>query len=257
MGRFTTPTECHCRSRRCGLTRQQWPPRRQPIASVRRQMPSSSRCASRCATWGRACWCSAPRRPSARSLPRRSPRQAQCRWRSRWGRISSSGSSRRSRSRQIAIWSKPSAAAQALHVPSTQRHHPLALPPAHSSRPVWPRARHRHGRHTHATAHATTVLTHGAVRAGFHHAGLSDGEKGVIEWAFEQGALKLLTATTSLGAGVNLPVLRVVLRSHHMGSGRIGPVSYRQMAGRAGRAGFETKGARQLHRPRPPLGSPV
>ncbi|CAN0290772.1 unnamed protein product, partial [Ectocarpus sp. 12 AP-2014] len=65
------------------------------------------------------------------------------------------------------------------------------------------------------------TIPHGVA---FHHAGLADTERSAIEKAFRSGTLDVLAATSTLGAGVNLPAGRVIL-------------SYRQMAGRAGRKG--------------------
>ena len=70
-------------------------------------------------------------------------------------------------------------------------------------------------------------------RVGFHHAGLTDAERGVVEAAFSCGQLRVLAATSSLGAGVNLPVARVVFKGLAIGKQRMSPTQYRQMAGRA------------------------
>ena len=73
-------------------------------------------------------------------------------------------------------------------------------------------------------------------RAGvaFHHAHLSSREKGLVEDAFRRGTVHTLTCTTTLAAGVNLPARRVVILGGNHGHSAS---TYRQMAGRAGRAG--------------------
>jgi DNA polymerase theta len=76
----------------------------------------------------------------------------------------------------------------------------------------------------------------------FHHAGLTDEEKQGIEDGFRSKTLSVLVATTTLGAGINLPVARVIFRSVKAGGRPMDIASYRQMAGRAGRAGHMTYG---------------
>lgn len=76
----------------------------------------------------------------------------------------------------------------------------------------------------------------------FHHAGLTDEEKQGVEDGFRSRTLAVLVATTTLGAGINLPVARVIFRSVKAGPKPMEIASYRQMAGRAGRAGHMTYG---------------
>ncbi|CAM9666820.1 unnamed protein product [Scytosiphon promiscuus] len=81
---------------------------------------------------------------------------------------------------------------------------------------------------------ASETIPHGVA---FHHAGLADTERSAIEKAFRSGTLSVLAATSTLGAGVNLPAGRVILRNINAVGGGLSATSYRQMAGRAGRKG--------------------
>jgi len=77
----------------------------------------------------------------------------------------------------------------------------------------------------------------------FHHAGLTDHEKNALEEAFRRGVLSVIVATSTLGTGINLPAARVIFRTLRPGGNRVFDISsYRQMAGRAGRAGQQKYG---------------
>lgn len=86
------------------------------------------------------------------------------------------------------------------------------------------------------------------IRAGvaYHHAGLSAGDKSKVERLFREGQIKVLCATSTLAAGVNLPAHLVIIKS----TLQYGPKGYQeyneldifQMMGRAGRPQYDTFG---------------
>ena len=85
---------------------------------------------------------------------------------------------------------------------------------------------------------------------GFHTAGLSASDRGVVERAFRGGMLSALATTTTLSQGVNLPAHLVVVKStmQWKGSARGGYQQYDlstvlQMIGRAGRPQYDDSGA--------------
>lgn len=73
----------------------------------------------------------------------------------------------------------------------------------------------------------------------YHHAGLTVEEREAVE-TFCKGLVRVLTASSTLAAGVNLPARRVIFRQPHIGRDFIDGTRYRQMAGRAGRTGVDT-----------------
>jgi len=83
--------------------------------------------------------------------------------------------------------------------------------------------------------------------AGFHHAGLPTPHRRLVEDAFRKGHIKILSATPTLAAGVNLPARTVVVSSfmrYEPGYGRypISVLEYKQLCGRAGRPKYDKFG---------------
>ncbi|XP_024005041.1 helicase and polymerase-containing protein TEBICHI isoform X2 [Eutrema salsugineum] len=76
----------------------------------------------------------------------------------------------------------------------------------------------------------------------YHHAGLTVEEREIVETCYRKGLVRVLTATSTLAAGVNLPARRVIFRQPMIGRDFIDGTRYKQMAGRAGRTGIDTKG---------------
>ena len=86
-------------------------------------------------------------------------------------------------------------------------------------------------------------LEHGIA---FHHAGLFNEQKEIIEDEFRNGNILMITATPSLMYGVNLPSKTVVIRDTTRWTGN-GPqpipvFDYEQMSGRAGRPQYDDVG---------------
>lgn len=100
------------------------------------------------------------------------------------------------------------------------------------------------GERTRISAQLAELVTNGAA---FHHAGLGAGHRKIIEDAFREGKIKVLTATPTLAFGVNLPARVVIVheyRRYEPGYGYypIAVLEYKQMAGRAGRPCYDKVG---------------
>ena len=80
----------------------------------------------------------------------------------------------------------------------------------------------------------------------FHHAGLFNEQKEIIEDEFRNGNILMITATPSLMYGVNLPSKTVAIRDHTRwtanGPQPIPVFDYEQMSGRAGRPQYDDVG---------------
>ena len=70
-------------------------------------------------------------------------------------------------------------------------------------------------------------------------------ERDILEGSYRAGIVRVLVATSTLSSGVNLPARRVIIRSPLFNGSVLDPLTFHQMAGRAGRKGVDTQGKMQ------------
>ncbi|MBL3687602.1 DUF3516 domain-containing protein [Leucobacter zeae] len=86
------------------------------------------------------------------------------------------------------------------------------------------------------------------VRAGIgvHHAGMLPRYRRLVEQLAQRGMLRVICGTDTLGVGINVPIRTVVITALTKFDGekmrRLSAREFHQIAGRAGRAGFDTEG---------------
>ncbi|NJR68948.1 MAG: DEAD/DEAH box helicase [Synechococcales cyanobacterium CRU_2_2] len=94
-----------------------------------------------------------------------------------------------------------------------------------------------------ARPHQTEALCRGLAS---HHAGLLPGWKAFVEELFQEGLVKVVFATETLAAGINMPARTTVISSlskrTNDGHRPLNASEFLQMAGRAGRRGMDTRG---------------
>lgn len=105
-----------------------------------------------------------------------------------------------------------------------------------------------HGEKTRLTDDLADIISKGAA---FHHAGLNRQHRQIIETGFKEGYIKILCATPTLAAGVNLPARTVVIGNYRRfmpgyGMQPIKVMEYKQMSGRAGRPQYDKEGVALL-----------
>ncbi len=81
----------------------------------------------------------------------------------------------------------------------------------------------------------------------FHNAGLSSIQRRTVERGFKERKIKVIVATPTLAAGVNIPAQRVIIRDlwrydANYGMRPIPILEYKQQAGRAGRPRYDKSG---------------
>jgi superfamily II RNA helicase len=81
---------------------------------------------------------------------------------------------------------------------------------------------------------------------GLHHAGLLPRYRRLVERLAQQGLLKVVSGTDTLGVGVNIPIRTVLFTQLCKYDGQkdavLGVREFQQIAGRAGRKGFDDQG---------------
>ena len=75
-----------------------------------------------------------------------------------------------------------------------------------------------------------------------HNAGLLPAQKELIEELFNKKLIKVVIATETLSAGINMPARTTVISSTRTPAGDLTPNKFHQMAGRAGRRGIDNIG---------------
>ena len=81
---------------------------------------------------------------------------------------------------------------------------------------------------------------------GVHHAGMLPKYRRLVETLAQAGLLKVICGTDTLGVGINVPIRTVVMTSLSKFDGikvrHLSAREFHQIAGRAGRAGYDTAG---------------
>ncbi|HEY8453897.1 MAG TPA: DUF3516 domain-containing protein, partial [Natronosporangium sp.] len=81
---------------------------------------------------------------------------------------------------------------------------------------------------------------------GVHHAGMLPRYRRLVEQLAQQGLLKVICGTDTLGVGINVPIRTVLFTALSKFDGSVNrhlkAREFHQIAGRAGRAGFDTVG---------------
>ena len=88
---------------------------------------------------------------------------------------------------------------------------------------------------------------------GVHHAGMLPKYRRLVEQLAQRGLLKVICGTDTLGVGINVPIRTVVLTALTKYDGtrmrQLNAREFHQIAGRAGRAGFDTAGTVAVQAP--------
>ncbi|WP_210481503.1 RNA helicase [Naasia sp. SYSU D00948] len=88
---------------------------------------------------------------------------------------------------------------------------------------------------------------------GVHHAGMLPKYRRLVEQLAQRGLLRIICGTDTLGVGINVPIRTVLLTALTKYDGtrmrHLTAREFHQIAGRAGRAGYDTAGTVQVQAP--------
>jgi len=80
------------------------------------------------------------------------------------------------------------------------------------------------------------------IECEFHSADLDKNKRHEVEQKFKNGSLRIIVATSTLAWGLNMPARRVIITGVHRGRTEVETYDIFQMAGRAGRPGYDPRG---------------
>ncbi|GAA4346219.1 DEAD/DEAH box helicase [Microbacterium rhizosphaerae] len=96
------------------------------------------------------------------------------------------------------------------------------------------------------TAFGRTLSRYVRAGIGVHHAGMLPRYRRLVETLAQRGLLRVICGTDTLGVGINVPIRTVLLTALTKFDGQrmrqLTAREFHQIAGRAGRAGFDTAG---------------
>ncbi|WP_420488608.1 DEAD/DEAH box helicase [Microbacterium atlanticum] len=96
------------------------------------------------------------------------------------------------------------------------------------------------------TAFGRTLSRYVRAGIGVHHAGMLPRYRRLVETLAQRGLLRVICGTDTLGVGINVPIRTVLITALSKFDGtkmrQLSAREFHQVAGRAGRAGFDTSG---------------
>lgn len=96
------------------------------------------------------------------------------------------------------------------------------------------------------TAFGRTLSRYVRAGIGVHHAGMLPRYRRLVETLAQRGLLRVICGTDTLGVGINVPIRTVLITALSKFDGtrmrQLTAREFHQVAGRAGRAGFDTSG---------------
>lgn len=97
--------------------------------------------------------------------------------------------------------------------------------------------------HTKATGeNMKKAISARGIECEYHNADLEKEKRHQVEEKFRSGKLRAIVATSTLAWGLNMPARRVIITGVHRGIQEVESYDIWQMAGRAGRPGYDPRG---------------